>query len=255
MRDHIQVSGVRSWNLIRIVASVNEMKAAILAGGAGTRLSPITQYIPKCLIPIAGKPFLNYVFEYLKKHGITNVVMLLSEDDANAFKNQYDDGKQVGMNVEYSVASRSGTAGALHDARRFLHSTFIVYYGDVLTNFNLTNMMVFHKRNRAHCTLALSQSVPIEYGIAKVSKTGRVTYFEEKPILNEYPVSMGVHIFEPLTLNYCKPGRDIARDVIPRLIEERLRVFGYCTKKRHHDLGSFKHLNEIKAMFEKANSA
>jgi mannose-1-phosphate guanylyltransferase/phosphomannomutase len=235
--------------------TVRKLKAAILAGGAGTRLSPITQFIPKCLIPINGRPFLNYVFEYLKKHGIAEVVLLLSPDDANVFENQYGNGELVGMNVSYSVGERRGTASALVDAKRFLDSTFILYYGDVLTNFNLRNMIGFHKRNHADCTLALSRSVPIDYGVGKVTKTGRVIYFEEKPVLKEYPVSMGIHVFEPRILNYCRSEEDIARDVIPRLIKERLRVFGYCTEKRHHDLGSFKHLNEIKAMFEKGNAA
>ena len=229
------------------------MKAAILAGGAGTRLSPITQYIPKCLIPIDGRPFLDYVFAYLKKYGFSNVVLLLSEGDAHAFENQYGTGEGVGMNIEYSIGPRSGTAGALGEARKFLKSTFLVYYGDVLTDFNLKGMMAFHKRMRADCTLALSRSVPIEYGVGRVTKTGCVVYFEEKPVLEEYPVSMGIHIFEPLVLDYCKPGTDIAKDVIPQLIRDRLKVYGYCTRKRHHDLGSFKHLDEIKRMFEKGD--
>jgi NDP-sugar pyrophosphorylase family protein len=227
------------------------VKAAILAGGAGTRLSPITEFIPKCLIPIGGKPFLDYVFGYLKKHGIADVVMLVSENDAEVFKNEYGSGEKVGMNIEYSVGPRRGTACALYEAKRFLDLTFLVYYGDVLTDMNLANMIAFHKRKHADCTLAFSRSVPIDYGVAKVSKTGRVVYFEEKPVLKEYPVSMGIHIFEPLVLDYCKSREDIAHDVIPRIIRDRLRVFGYSTEKRHHDLGSFKHLNEIKAMFEK----
>ena len=232
---------------------MTDVKAAVLAGGAGSRLSPITQYVPKCLIPIGGKPFLNYVFGYLKKHGILDVVMLLSPNDANVFKNLYGSGKSVGMNIEYSIGRRCGTACALYDAKSFLRSTFLVYYGDVLTDLNLTNMIAFHKIKRADCTLALSRSVPIDYGVGKVSKTGRIVYFEEKPVLDEYPVSMGISIFEPIVLNYCRTREDIARDVIPKLIKRRLRVFGYCTKKRHHDLGSFKHLNEIKRMFEKRN--
>lgn len=158
------------------------------------------------------------------------------------------------MNISYSVGERHGTASALVDARRLLDSTFILYYGDVLTDFNLRNMIGFHKRKHADCTLALSRSVPIDYGVGRVTKAGRVVYFEEKPVLKEYPVSMGIHIFEPCILNYCRSAKDIARDVIPRLIKDQRRVFGYCTEKRHHDLGSFKHLIEIKAMFEKANS-
>ncbi len=229
---------------------MNELKAAILAGGAGTRLSPITNYIPKSLIPIGGKPFLAYVFTFLRRHGIKDIVMLVSPEDAEIYRNEYRSGEAVQMNVEYSIHPRKGTAQAVYDARKLLDSSFVVYYGDVLTDLNLTNMIRFHKSKKAHCTLALSRSVPIDYGVGKINRTGRVVYFEEKPVLKEYPVSMGIHIFEPIVLDYCISSQDIAREVIPQLIKKHLRVFGYSTNKRHHDLGSFKHLNEIKMMIE-----
>jgi NDP-sugar pyrophosphorylase family protein len=66
------------------------MKAFVLAGGAGTRLSPLTSYIPKGMIPIGGKPFIDYVVSYLSKHGIRNIMMLLSDADSEVFRNHLD---------------------------------------------------------------------------------------------------------------------------------------------------------------------
>ncbi|MEM2111378.1 MAG: sugar phosphate nucleotidyltransferase [Candidatus Bathyarchaeia archaeon] len=76
-----------------------------------------------------------------------------------------------------------GTAGALYAAREYFDGTFIVYYGDALTNMNLTDMIEFHKRKNSISTVALSKSVPIDYGIGKVDGEGKLAYFAEKPVL------------------------------------------------------------------------
>jgi len=222
------------------------MKAAILAGGPGSRLYPITYYVPKCMIPIGGRPFLDYVIEYLKKHRVEEIVLLLSKDDYEVFQNHYGNGEKLDVRISYSVAPRIGTAGALYAARKEFNETFIVYYGDVLTDFNMTEMIRFHKRKHASCTVALTKSVPIDYGIGKMDASGRLISFQEKPILEEYPVSMAIYIFEPEILKYCKPNRDIASDVIPTLIEKKLPIYGYVTDRPHHDIGSFKHLDMVK---------
>ncbi len=230
------------------------MKAAILAGGPGSRLYPITYYVPKCMIPVAGKPFLDYVIEYLRKHGVKDIVLLLSKEDHEVFQDHYSHGKKLNVRLSYSVAPRIGTAGALYAARKEFDETFIVYYGDVLTDFNLTEMIRFHRRKHALCTVALTKSVPIDYGVGKIDAAGRLVSFQEKPVLEEYPVSMAIYIFEPEILKYCKPNRDIASDVIPTLIERKLPVYGYVTDRPHLDIGSFKHLDMVrKILSEKKN--
>src|SRR5947209_20096545 len=72
------------------------MKAFVLAGGAGTRLSPLTSYVPKGMIPIAGKPFIDYVINYLAGHGLRHIIMLLSDADSQAYRNHLDDGATTG---------------------------------------------------------------------------------------------------------------------------------------------------------------
>jgi len=226
------------------------LKAAILAGGAGTRLYPITAYVPKVLIPVAGRYVIEYVIDYLKTNGIHEIVMLVSNAELELLKNHLGDGKRFGMSVEYSVAERIGTAGALGEARDLLSDTFGVYYGDVLTEMDLRAMIDFHSSKNSICTIALSTNVPIDYGVARVAEDGRITYFEEKPVLKEYPVSMGIDILNRDTLTYCLPNTDLAQHVIPKLLADHKPVFAYVTDKRHYDIGTFKSLEEVRALFE-----
>lgn len=226
------------------------LKAAILAGGAGTRLYPITAYVPKALLPIGNRYVIEYIIQYLKHNGIEELVMLVSESEFELIRNQLGDGSRYQVKVEYSVAERIGTAGALGEARSLLDDRFVVYYGDVLTDMNLRAMMDFHAKNRAVCTLAMSTAVPIEYGVGRVAADGRLTYFEEKPILKEYPISMGIHVLEKEVLSYCKPKTDLAHDVVPQLMRDGKSVYAYLTEKRHYDIGTFKTIEEVRELVE-----
>ncbi|MGA2790386.1 MAG: nucleotidyltransferase family protein [Candidatus Bathyarchaeia archaeon] len=230
------------------------MKAAILAGGAGTRLYPITAYIPKALIPIGSRYVIEYIIDYLKHHAIHEIVMLISESEHELLQNHLGDGNRYGVKIEYSVADRIGTAGALGAATDVLGERFVVYYGDVLTDMDLHAMIQFHENKSPVCTIAMSTTVPIEYGVARVAEDGRVTYFEEKPVIKEYPVSMGILVCESEILSYCKPNTDISHDVIPELLHKHRPVFAYLTPKRHYDIGTFKNLEEVRVLVERSKA-
>ena len=226
------------------------MKAAILAGGAGTRLYPITTYVPKTLLPLGNRYVIEYVIDYLKRPGITELVMLLSESESELVRNHLGEGARYGVSVEYSIAERIGTAGALGAAADVLGDRFVAYYGDVLTDMNLSEMINFHAKRKATCTIAMSTSVPIDYGVGRVADDGKLTYFEEKPVLKEYPMSMGIHVLEGEVLAYCNPNTDLAHDVIPKLMHDGKGVYAYLTEKRHYDIGTFKALEEVRGLFE-----
>ncbi len=222
------------------------MKAFVLAGGAGTRLTPLTMYIPKGMIPINGRPFIDYVVGYLAHHRVKNIVMLLSHEDLEVFRNHLEDGSKFKVNISYNVSPRTGTAPALKHASRLVDGTFVIYYGDVLTGLDLSEMARFHREKRSLCTIALSTGVRIDYGVGRVDGEGRINYFREKPVLTDYPVSIGVYICEPGFLRYCSAGPDLAANVLPQLLKKGERVFGFITKDPHHDIGSFKQLNQAK---------
>lgn len=206
------------------------------------------------MIPIGGKPFIDYVMTYLSKHGIRNVVMLLSEEDSEVFRNHLEDGSKYGINIGYSISPRKGTATALREAANLTDGTFIVYYGDVLTNLDLTKMIEYHKEKSSVCTIALSTGVKIDYGVGRVDKEGRIEYFAEKPILPDYPVSIGVYVCEPKFLTYLSAGVDLAADVLPKLVSSSERVYGFVTPEPHHDIGSFKQLDEAKQILKPQRS-
>ena len=230
------------------------MKAAILAGGAGTRLYPITSYVPKSLIPIGGRYVIEHIIDYLKDHGVTEIVMLISQNEYDLLRNHLGDGTRYGVKIEYSVEERIGTAGALGVAARLLGDRFVVYYGDVLTDMDLRAMIQFHIEKNSICTIAMSTTVPIEYGVARVADDGRITYFEEKPVIKEYPVSMGILVCEKEILSYCKPSTDISQQVVPKLLRDRKAVFAYLTQKRHYDIGTFKTLEEVRQLSDKSKT-
>jgi NDP-sugar pyrophosphorylase family protein len=226
------------------------MRAAVLAGGAGTRLQPLTAYVPKQMIPLGGKLVVDYVVDYLRAHGIEEIIILTSHDDHKTLENYLEQGQRHRVKIAYAVADRLGTAGALFAAQDHFQETFVIYYGDVLLDLNLADMIEFHKRKRSWLTIALSTSVPIEYGVAKVEDDGRIAYFEEKPVLKEYPVNMGLFVSEPQVLKYCNPNGDLSADVIPTLIREGKPVFGYLTGHRHYDIGTFRNLEEVRRLIE-----
>ena len=226
------------------------MKAFVLAGGAGTRLSPLTTYIPKGMIPVNGRPFIDYVLGYLGAHGVRDIVMLLSDEDSEVYRNHLEDGSRFGLEISYSISPRKGTATAVRDASELVDGTFVVYYGDVLTEMDLSKMIRFHHDKKAVATVALSTGVRIDYGVGKVDGEGRINYFAEKPVLAEYPVSIGVYLCEPKLLTYCSVGPDLAGDVLPLMVKKGERVYGFLTKEPHHDIGSFKQLNEAKEILK-----
>lgn len=229
------------------------LKAAILVGGAGTRLSPVTTFVPKAMIPIGGKPVIDHILDFLARHGLRDLLILTSTEDYPVISNYLGSGANRNLQIEYDVRDRVGTAGALRAASQHLTETFVVYYGDVLVDFDLAGEIKFHREHNAVLTITLSKSVPIEYGVARLAANGKVTYFKEKPVLPEYPVSTGIFVAEPTVLRYCLPGTDLSGDVIPRLLQDNLPVYGFTIESRHYDIGTFKALEEVAKLMKQGS--
>ena len=132
-------------------------KAVILAGGQGTKLRPYTYEVPKSLLPIKGKPILEYIIENLKKHGITDIVLSVGYL-GEKIKAHFGDGKQFGVKITYSQEKKPlQTGGALLKARKLLmNQPFFVIHGDVLSNLSLKDIMVFHNEQKKIGTIALT---------------------------------------------------------------------------------------------------
>jgi mannose-1-phosphate guanylyltransferase/phosphomannomutase len=120
-------------------------KAVIMAGGFGTRLRPLTMNIPKPMVPIVNIPMMEHIINLLKKHGINKIVSLLYFQPEK-ITSYFEDGSRFDVDMDYvQAAADYGTAGSVKNAYEFLDERFIIISGDVLTDFDLTKAIEFHK--------------------------------------------------------------------------------------------------------------
>ncbi|MBO3768578.1 MAG: nucleotidyltransferase family protein [Candidatus Brockarchaeota archaeon] len=231
--------------------SEEKVKAVVLAGGEGLRLRPLTYYFQKCMIPIGSKqkPLLEYVIRLLRYHSITEVCILAGYK-ADQIENYFDDGRRFGVKISYvlDAFNMKGTACALLNA--YLagvlneNNLLLIYYGDILTNLNIKDVLNYHKEKGATATVVLSMNYPIQVGIAELSNDFRIVKFVEKPDL-KVPVSIGVLVLSGRVFAYLKQmwnggycDLDIMRDLIPFLISRNESVFGYVTSSFWYDVGT-----------------
>ncbi|MFH8404391.1 glucose-1-phosphate thymidylyltransferase [Streptomyces sp. NPDC018019] len=180
------------------------MKALVLAGGAGTRLRPITHTFAKQLVPVANKPVLFYALEAIAAAGITEAGIVVG-DTAGEIRRAVGDGSRFGLRVTYLPQDRPrGLAHAVLVARDFLgDDDFVMYLGDVLVGAGITELVDAFRRQRPDAMLLLARvDDPGAFGVAELDgDTGRVTGLEEKPLLPKsdqaiagvYAFSAGIH--------------------------------------------------------------
>ena len=222
------------------------MKAMILAAGSGTRLRPLTLKIPKVLLPVRGVPLLEYQLAWLKSHGISQVAINLYHL-GEKIKALLDDGSHYGFEIFYSSEPKLlGTAGGVKRMEYFFNNTFIVAYGDVFTDFNLSDMVNLHHQKKAIATIAVSQvSNPREAGMVEIDKDGKITNFVEKPH-RDIPLGNlgngGVYVLDKEIFSHIPADSysDFACDVFPRLIKLNLPVYGHTLKPEDYliDIGT-----------------
>lgn len=203
------------------------LKAFLLAGGHGTRLRPLTDSIPKCLVPIQGKPLLNIWLELCARSGITEVLINLHAH-SQAIKQHL---KRKGLPVSVRVVEEDqllGSAGTLAKNRDWIGSdrAFWVLYSDVLTNTNLKRMSDFHFGHAGIATLGLYQAPdPSRCGVAITDSAGIIIDFEEKPLAPQSDwVFAGLMVASPIIFDLIPPciPADIASDVLPRMLGKML---------------------------------
>lgn len=221
------------------------MKAVILAGGLGTRLRPLTLTRPKHLLPIANRPHIDHVFELLQRHGVKEVVLLTSYL-ADAFKDAAARAVDVGMRVHLAHEPEPlGTAGALKNAEDHVgDDTFVAFNGDILTDVDLRGLLEWHGSRRAEATILLTPVAdPSAYGVVSTDADGRVLGFIEKPPREQAPtnfINAGVYVFEPTILDRI-PDKEVVsaeRELFPRLVGERARLFARATDAYWMDIGT-----------------
>jgi NDP-sugar pyrophosphorylase family protein len=220
------------------------MKAMILAAGEGRRLRPLTETLPKPLLPVGGRPLIARLIELLRQHGVQEIAINLCHQP-EAIRSFYGDGSRLGVRVTYSVEERPlGTAGGVKRMASFFgDEPFFVLYGDVLTNIDLTALRSFHNKRGAALTMGLYQPEErSECGMVQLGVDNRILTFVEKPESGQEPsawANAGVYVVEPAVLRHIPPGAfDFGADLFPLLLERGLALFGYMSDALVVDIGT-----------------
>jgi mannose-1-phosphate guanylyltransferase len=219
------------------------LQALILAGGEGTRLRPLTSTLPKPVIPLVGRPFIGYMIEWLRGHGVDDVILSCGFM-AEGVRSVLGDGADHGVRLRYvDEPEPLGTGGALKFAEELLDERFFMLNGDVLTDMDLTAQLDQHERTRARATLALiAVEDPSAYGLVRRAPDHSVTEFLEKPSAAEIDtnlVNAGAYVLERTVLDAMPPAGtnvSIEREVFPALVGEGL--YGYESGGYWLDIGT-----------------
>lgn len=228
------------------------MKAVVMAGGEGTRLRPMTSSMPKPLLPVVNRPIMEHVLRLLKRHGLSETVVTV-QFLASLVRNYFGDGEELGMELTYANEEKPlGTAGSVKNAEEALRDdSFLVISGDALTDFDLSDLIRFHRENDALVTVCLTRVPnPLEFGITIVDDEGRVERFLEKPTWGQVfsdTVNTGIYVMEPEVFEYVEAdvSVDWSGDVFPQLMKEGKPIYGYVAEGYWEDVGT--HESYVKA--------
>ncbi len=213
------------------------MRAMILAAGFGTRMRPLTDTLPKALVPVAGRPLIEYTLLFVKSHGVEEVVLNLHHL-GHLLRDALGDGSAYGLRITYSPEDPIlDTGGGIKNAQPFLDGEpFLVLNADTILDFDLTAFLAAHQQAHAIGTLLL-RSNPNEatYGLIETDRTGAVRRIRGEPSeieINE-PLSRfmftGCQVLEPRIFEYMPEGRAFSttHELYPQLIHrgETLQSF------------------------------
>ncbi len=218
-------------------------RALILAGGKGVKMRPFTYEMPKCLIPVNGRPVLDYTIENLRRYDIRDIILSIGYH-GEKIREHIGDGSRFGVNITY-IEQRGlevGTAAPVRQVKKFLGAEpFILYYADVLAKINYDDMFDFHIAHGGVTTMALtSVSKSSDWGVVRLQGS-KIHSFLEKPDHRKdlsKIINVGVYICEPNIFDYITPhAKRLEKDVFPKLVEER-KLTGYIFAGQWFDVGN-----------------
>jgi mannose-1-phosphate guanylyltransferase len=212
------------------------VKALILSGGMGKRLRPITDYLPKSLVPIDNIPIIEWQIRYLKKFGIDEFVICTGYRAEQII--DYLNGKNLGVTIQYSIEKIPlGTGGAIKNAGKYIkEDSFYVINGDVITNLDLRKLQL-HKNSIA--------AIPLRSAFGLVHLAGnKVERFEEKPEIFDNWMNAGVYHLETNVIKFLPKVGNIENTVFPKLADEgNLYAIKY-DKVFWHSIDSHKNMED-----------
>ena len=199
----------------------NVKTAVMLVGGAGLRLRPLTEDIPKCMISLQGKPLLYWTLSWLKQYGFKHVVLGVAyrEEVIRKFVKE----NPMGLEIDFSrhtVEGETGEGFRLAIQRYVSDDDFLAMNGDELTNLNLERFAEFHLRQKPIATIAVSP-MNSPFGILEIDGDD-IVGFNEKPVLEDKLVSTGIYMFNHRILDYLPMRESMEKTTFPILAKNKL---------------------------------
>jgi NDP-sugar pyrophosphorylase family protein len=220
------------------------MKAMVLAAGLGERMRPLTDHLPKPLLPIANRPVMTYILEHLSRHGFTEVIANLhyrGEEIAACF----GDGSCCGVSLTYTHEEKLwGIAGGVRRCREFFgDETFLVIGADDLTDMDLTALVREHRRAGAIASIGLVEvQETSQFGIVVTDGEGRILRFVEKPKTDppSNTANTQIYLFEPAVFEFIPPDAvyDFGKHAFPAMVAAGAPFYGFRLPGYWRDIGS-----------------
>ncbi|MBP7211153.1 MAG: HAD-IIIA family hydrolase [Paludibacteraceae bacterium] len=221
-----------------------QAQVVIIAGGKGTRIASIASDIPKSMIPIAGKPVVEYQIELAKRYGYKNILFMIGHL-GDQIKRYFGNGEKWGVNIEYYLEDAPmGTAGALPFVKEILAETFFVFYGDTIMDFDMTEMMKFHVEHEASATLFLHPNDhPYDSDLVETDFNGIIKKFIFKPhdelLMYRNLVNAALYVMDKKCIDYIPEGKcAMEKELFPRLLDANEKLAAYASPEYIKDMGT-----------------
>ncbi len=243
------------------------MKAVIIAGGRGTRMGKISDVLPKALIPISGKPLIDYQIFVLKKYRIKDILIVINHLGGK-IKQYCGNGKRFGLKISYFEEQEPlGTAGAIKLIEKDLKEDFIVAYGDVLFNLDFNRLISFHKKNKKTSKNYIGTLVvhpndhPFDSDLVEVNENGKILKFLPKPhpqgLVFRNLVNAAMYVLTPKIHEYIEKNKtsDFGKHIFPKVLKQKGVLFAYNTPEYLKDMGTSQRLKQVEAFVKSGKFA
>jgi len=212
------------------------LHAVVMAGGFGKRLYPLTEELPKPMLPVGDQPLLEIIIKQLRDVGVKHV-NVTTHHQSGKIMEHFGDGSDFGVSLSYVEENQPlGTVGGL-GLLEIPKGTTLVINGDILTQVDFRAMLTYHRQHQADLTVAVRHyDVKVPYGVVQCEGTV-VTGLCEKPVV-EFFVNAGIYLLEPAVYQWIPAGRRFdMTDLIHGLLQERRRVIGFPIREYWLDIG------------------
>jgi dTDP-glucose pyrophosphorylase/CBS domain-containing protein len=214
----------------------SNLRGVVMAGGLGTRLRPLTEALPKPMLPIGGRPILEHIVEQFRAAGIRRVNFAINYK-GKMIQDYFGDGSRFGISVGYTQEDQPlGTAGALRSLEDF-NEPILVINGDILSRMDFNAFFDFHKEHKAQMTVAVRlHEVRVPYGLVETDGVA-VTGLVEKPVIRHF-VNAGIYLLNSEVRCYIPADRRFdMTDLIERLVQEKRTVVSFPILEYWLDVG------------------